>query len=158
MFDWATFVIHDQNRNVSLMTDFASAYLLSFEAGLQVLKEECFSNAGAFEAWLADQPLYDLETRGLRTLRHLEAHIRPGVLSVQPAAAAASRFSGPSIGGTIAWQWEPTTPKDLASLKYPKITVDELPTWNTRSAELLVLGLMRHGLTVLNALLVAAGP
>jgi hypothetical protein len=156
MFDWGTFVVHDGGRCTLMMQDFASAYLLSFEATLQVLKDEKF--ASGFEQWLATQAAYDLECRGLRTLRHLEAHVRAGALSAKWNAKASSRFAGPSLGGTIAWYWSEITAADLGTLKHAKLQPAELPAWNDRSAKLLVLGLMRHGLYALTSLLNSAGP
>jgi hypothetical protein len=107
MFDWATFVVPDANRNTMLLKDFSTAFLLSFEATLQILLDEC--SFPDFDGWLRSQPLYDIECRGLRTLRHLEAHIRPGNLSVQRDATVYSRFAHSATGGTIPWRWRHST-------------------------------------------------
>jgi hypothetical protein len=156
MFDWATFVVPHTNRNTSLLRDFAGAYLLSFESTLQVLLiERRFSN---FDGWLQSQSAYDLACRGLRTLRHQEAHIRVGDLSLRRDASVASRFAHTTTGGTVPWRWSSLEVKDLAALDNPKITPPELPQWNQLCEDKLTLGLMRHGIQSLRTLLVAAGP
>jgi hypothetical protein len=156
MFDWATFVIHEQNRNTTLLNDFASAFLLSFEATLQVVQDE--KRFADFEGWLKSQAAYDLRCRGLRTLRHLEAHVRAGTLSVNHQARSISRFAHSTTGGTIAWSWRALEPADLAQLRSSKLDIAELPRWNAEAADLLCLGLMRHGVGALVQLLTAAGP
>lgn len=60
MFDWATFMIHERGSNEALFRDLASAYLLSFEATLQVAREE--GGIADCEVWLRKRPAYDLVT------------------------------------------------------------------------------------------------
>lgn len=153
MFDWATFMIHERGRNEALFRDLASAFLLSFEATLQVAKEE--GGIADFETWLRARPAYDLITRGLRTLRHLEAHVRPGVFTADHASQVHSRFAHSALGGTIGWRWEAISGADLAKVttRNSKLAVTELDDWNVKAADLLALGLMRHGLASLKAIL-----
>lgn len=156
MFDWGCFVLLRPNRCTRLLADFASAYLLSFEATLQILKDEKFPT-GSFEIWLNSQPAYGMECRGLRTLRQLEAHIRAGAISPSRVTAY-SRFAGTSSGGSAAWYWPPITQAELASLRDPKLAPQDLSDWNKLSEEILVLGLMREGVVALTKLLNSAGP
>jgi hypothetical protein len=155
MFDWATFMIHQPRRNESLFRDFASGFLMSFEATLQILREE--RALSDFEAWLRAQPRYDVVCRGLRTLRHLEAHVQPGKFSPSHAAKVHSRFAHTATGGTIGWRWEPILPQDLAQVlaKNSKLAESELDEWNRQCEEMLALGLMRHGLQTLHSLVSA---
>lgn len=152
MFDWATFMIHQPRRNESLFRDFASAFFKSFEAMLQVLRDE--RAISHFEGWLRAQPTYDAVCRGLRTLRHLEAHAQPGKFNPSHAAKTHSRFSHSATGGTIGWRWEPILPRDLARVtsRNSKLAASELDEWNGQCEEMLALGLMRHGLQALNSL------
>lgn len=156
MFDWATWAIPEHNRNSRLLRDFASAYLMSFEATLQVLSHEL--SLKSFDDWLKQQSAYDLTCRGLRTLRHLEAHIRLGHVAVNRNMAAISRFASTSLGGQVAWTWVPIALRDLRELKYPKIEESELDQWNTLCTSTLALDLMRRGIAALAAFLTAAGP
>jgi hypothetical protein len=153
MFEWATFVITQPNRCQRLIDDFAGAYLLSLEVTLQVLQDERNFTPN-LDSWLKRQPAYDLTCRGLRTLRHLEAHVRAARLQSQRDSRSYSRFAGAGgSGGTTAWEWPPLTPGDLQALNSPKLSGQELPAWNSQAASLLVPGLMRHGLTQFKILL-----
>jgi hypothetical protein len=158
MFEWATYVVTQPGRCLSLINDFASAYLLSLEATLQILQDETKPKPN-LEAWLTLDPAYDLICRGLRTLRHLEAHVRTVTLLSQPETVSYSRFAGGGgSGSSTAWEWPALTVADLACLKTPRVTAAELPAWNAQASSLLVPGLMRHGLAQLVILLNNAGP
>lgn len=156
MFDWATWAIPERDRNIRLLRDFASAFLMSFEATLQVLKHEC--SIARLDDWLGKQAAYDLTCRGLRTLRHLEAHIRPGHVAASQNMTAISRFANTSAGGQIAWTWAGIELADLKALDYPRIEEAELAQWNAFSERHLALDLMRHGVESLVAFLSIAGP
>jgi hypothetical protein len=159
MFDWATHVIREPNRCVMLINDFATAFLLSFEATLQVLKAEA-KLPQPFEAWLRTLPDNDLVCRGLRTLRHLEAHVRTGTLAVSRVAIGSSRFaSGGGPGSTIPWLFPEMTASDISvALQTPRITLAELPAWNTIATQTPAVQVMRQGLTSLTKIVVAADP
>ena len=154
MFDWATFSVNSSRGNVALFNDLASAYLYSFESTLQVLfKERGFPD---FNGWLLSHVEYDLCARGLRTLRHLSAHVQKTAFSLQRGAEAHSRFAGSSRGGTYPWRWSDLTAADLASLENARISAAELPEFNALSESLLALGMMRQGVSALRGILVAA--
>lgn len=157
MFDWATFVVTDSHRNKVLLRDCATAYLFSLEATLQVLlREKAFPN---FDGWLRTNASYDVTIRGLRTLRHLQAHIEPRTLTARREPTV-SRFANVAIGGTVAWCWADITLAQLASVtaKNAKLAIDELPTWNRYCQTVPILAQMRHGVKALHECLWAAGP
>ena len=155
MFDWATFVVHQPRRCENLFYDFASAYLYSFEATLQVLKEE---RQSCNTAWLKGQPPYDLLCRGLRALRNTGAHVRSVSVSARHLQTVTSRFAHTTTGGTTAWAWPELTRADLDALDTPHLKADELDEWNHQSGQLLALGLMRHGLLALRSVLALVEP
>lgn len=159
VFDWATWALARPIGRTRMMNDLGSAFLLSFEATRQVLKDE-MGQVGllpqGFEKWLTLQPPYDLELRGLRTLRHLEAHVRTGELEQNPDRLVDSRFAGPTPGGRAPWHWSPIATADLTSLRSPRLLESELQTWNRRCEALLVRGLMLHGLVGLRELIQGA--
>lgn len=156
MFDWATFVVHEPGRCHNLFRDFASAYLFSFEATLQVLKIE--KPALDLKSWLRDQPSYDVICKGLRGLRNTGAHVRQVSVTPDHQRSVISRFAHTTTGGTTAWAWPGLTAADLTALSTPHLSVADLPLWNSQSADLLTLGLMRHGVLALRSLLEVLEP
>ena len=156
MFEWATFSLDQARGHTLLFHDLASAYLLSLEATLQLLRHQ--RKFGDFESWLRTHAEYDLALRGLRTLRHLDAHVQKVAIDVDRHGSAVSRFAHSTTGGTLAWRWDAISEADLASLDRPRITASELADWNRLSDELLVIGLMRSGLRSLRALLADGEP
>lgn len=156
MFDWGTFVIVTPHRNTLLLRDLASAYLLTFEATIQILLEERrFDN---LEQWLRSHVSYDVACRGIRTLRHLEAHVRAGDLSTNTAGTMYSRFAHTHVGGTVAWRWPTLSEAELAQVrsKNSKLATEELSEWNRIADEVPALEIMRHGVVALSELLAAA--
>ncbi len=155
IFDWATWAL-TKALLLRFMNDLASAYLLSFEATLELLKDKRGDSREKFETWLVTNPAYDLECRGIRTLRHLEAHVRPRTISRLPGVLEDSRFAGPRPGGRVAWCWDPISFADFDALRAPALGIDQLDAWNSRCASLHVRGLMLHGLEHLRDILAAA--
>ena len=147
-FEWIAHVARRPNGVQSLVLDLATAYLLSFESALQVLQAECFSTG--FEKWLSSLPANTLIFRGLRTLRHLEAHVRAGALT-QRQQGGHSRFSGAEGGSNIGWRWAPISTTEFRALRTPRITEAELPDWNRQLEESLAMELMRDGVQALVA-------
>jgi hypothetical protein len=156
MFEWATFVVNEPGRCGLLFRDLASAYLFSYEATFQVLKEERPAND---RNWLESSvPQYDLACRGLRALRNTGAHVRQVPVGRDHHRSIASRFANSVTGGTTAWAWTALTQGDLDALDTHHLRAADLIAWNTVSGELLALGLMRHGVTALRAILDAVEP
>jgi hypothetical protein len=147
-FEWLVHVARRPDGIQSLVLDLASAYLLSFESALQVLQAERFSTG--FEKWLSSLPANDLTFRGLRTLRHLEAHVRAGALT-QRQLGGHSRFTGGEGGSNIGWRWAPISIAEFRALRTPRISEAELPDWNRQLEEYLVMDLMRAGVQSLVA-------
>ena len=98
---------------------------------------------------------HDLTLRGLRTLRHLEAHVRWGALSAGDPRGGESMFGG---GGTVAWFFPSVTPVELGQLKSARITPAELATWNSLAEQTLATRLMSNGIGKLQEFLAVAGP
>jgi hypothetical protein len=143
-FEWLVHVARRPQGIASFVLDLSTAYLLSFESAIQVLAEEKRFPNGV-DGWLAARPDNDLLFRGLRTLRHLEAHIRPGSLA-QRRVGGHSRFTGGEGGSNIGWQWSAVPLTDFRSLKHSKIVEAELPDLNRLLEERLIMDLMREGL------------
>ena len=82
-FEWFTHGVAKKPEGFrSLLDDAASAYLMTFEAVIQMMGDQFGQAASQLTAWLEALPpdVYDLTCRGLRTLRNIEAHVRPGNL------------------------------------------------------------------------------
>jgi hypothetical protein len=122
----------EDTRSRHWLFDSVAAYLYSFEASIQFLKAEFKRRDGAphFDRWLAQLPEHDVLVRGLRTLRHLEAHIDSvptrehiTVLVGQPDATGDSEMT---IEGQ-RWKLHGLTIRDLGRLERPKLDANELP-------------------------------
>lgn len=141
-FEWLAHVARRPAGIQSFVSDLASAYLLSFEAAVQVLAAEKFPNG--IEKWLGTLATNDLTFRGLRTLRHLEAHVRPSELS-QRSVGGHSRFTAGEGGSNIGWQWAPIGDADFQALRTPRISAAEVPVFNQQLEKDLAMDLMRDG-------------
>jgi hypothetical protein len=125
----ATYTWAESNNDISnpqyrvLLNDALSGVLMTIEAVFQFLKDEPFLRTKRLETWLAAQPEYDVLLRGLRTLRHFEAHVQS-----KPAAGHISVV----VGGptTRRWSLQGLGAGDLKRLRQPPVTVDLLPEWN----------------------------
>lgn len=78
VYRWAEWRVDPRTaQNRVLLNDAVSAFLLTFEATLQFVQDH-FSKMKlkpGFGDWLKDVPQNDLLVRGIRTLRHFEAHV-----------------------------------------------------------------------------------
>lgn len=154
-FDWLLHVVRKPGHCTTLVDYLAAAFLLSYESTIQSVKEERFTQG--FDAWLQNQAGYTLLCRGLRTLRHLEAHVRPSHLPSQFYRHGYSRFaSGADPGQTVAWQLPPISADEFAQLKTPKLSGGELGNWNSLVDGELAVDLMRRGLADLYQIIAAA--
>ncbi len=116
-----------------LLDDAISAFLLTFEATLQFLNDQIFGDSRQFGNWLAQQPQYDVSLRGLRTLRHFEAHVE-----IKPTQSAITLVIGGSLpNGTSAtdvsrtWKLPKLQQSDLNRLNHSPLKLAHLNDWNT---------------------------
>ena len=145
-FEWFVHMARRPTGIQSFVLDLATAYLLSLESALQVLKKELARSL--FDAWLAGTPANSLVFRGLRTMRHLEAHIRSSTLD-QRAVGGHSRFTAGEGGSNLGWRWGRISDTDFALLDRPRITAAELPAWNAVLEDRLIMDLMRDSIAAL---------
>lgn len=144
-FEWLAHVAREPRGIESFVCDLSTAYLLSFESALQLLKDERFPKKGEFDKWLRPRPENDILFRGLRTLRQLEAHIRAGAMT-QRQVGGHSRFTGSEGGSNIGWRWAPVTVAEFNALDIKRLDSTELVTWNLALEDQLAMELMRGGL------------
>jgi hypothetical protein len=154
MFDVLTISIANSGYGKLLIQDMASAYLLSLEAALQILKNEFETTKTGFDNWLLGIPENDYIFKGLRDLRAVAAHVR-SVGLWKGYNDGSSPLGSIVIGGQIvSWRWPdfshhcPGRPK----LKNP----GELAQWNTLVQDRLVRDLMHDGVLRLSAIAKAA--
>ena len=157
-FDWVVHAVRKPGHCVTLINYLAGAFLLSFEATLQILYYEHKPHLpNGLDAWLASRKEYSLLVRGLRTLRHLDAHVRSSQLTADYARAAHSRFaSGVDPGSTVAWQLPPISTTELSQLARPKLAASELPAWDAMVGASFAADLMRQGLVNLSKIVEAS--
>lgn len=153
-FEWLCHVARRPMGIESFVLDFSTAFLMSLESALQVLGEEKATQF-KLEDWLKSQPANDMTLRGLRTLRHLEAHVRAGQLIQRPTGGH-SRFAGVEGGSTVGWRWAPIGLTDFRALRTPRIEKAELAQWNQILETRLIMDLMRDGVTQVLAIFTAA--
>lgn len=161
-YDWLVHVARPTRGCATFIGDLASAFLLSYESTLQVLKQQWKDTRQRtrlpdFDSWLRSQPAHDLTCRGLRTLRHVQAHVGVAPVRVPHGHPAYSRFAaGVDPGHVPAWGWTPLSEADFGELTTRPITASELPEWNARLGETPVTQLMREGIERLVRILHAA--
>ena len=137
-------------QHVVLLNDALSAFLLSFEAALQHAKDQAstFSLGSPFDVWLASQPENNVLVRGLRTLRHLDAHIAP-----YPIAGNMTVVIGGSPKFIRRWSLQPLKVTDLDKLFHAQLKVADLAQWNALIESAHAIPLLTEALDRLNALL-----
>lgn len=115
----------------TLLDDSETAFLLAFEATLQFVNDQ-FRNEGAqpdFGEWLRDlqRGRDTLVFRGIRTLRHLEAHVRA---ALPPAIVTVHANGHTQLRITREWQLSPLTATHLKRLDRPQLAPTDLDAWN----------------------------
>ena len=133
----------------TLLDDGARAYLMTFEAALQIIGDQIFpgkKSSRRLNRWLRSLPTdqYDITCRGLRTLRHVEAHVRSGDLEVVGSQLQSSLFSGPSGAQILPWCF----PQLVEAERPAVLALDdaEIPEWNSLCKSNLATTLMRRGI------------
>ena len=143
-----------------LLDDVVNTFLLAFEATIQLLKHQYdnASNPTTFDKWLAAQKEYDIGFKGLRTLRHLKAHVE-----LRPTQSKIVMIIGESLGdGTSdtsvsrTWHLPSLSQQDLQS-KYPRpLKPVDLNDWNTMVTNSDVMTIFQNSLINLNKILLSA--
>lgn len=116
-----------QPKHRIILDDALSAFLLSYEATLQYIKYKFNQNRidPNFDNWIKNQPENDILLKGLRTLRHLEAHVEhkptPSLVKVKVGSGFVERI----------WRLPLLTKEDIEKLKYPKINSAECEDWKS---------------------------
>lgn len=117
-----------------LLNDAVSAFLLTFEATIQFSKNQVPKTRSGlnFDDWLSTFPENDVLVRGLRTLRHFEAHVES-----KPPPRIVRLFIGGSLpGGTsetevsTSWKLPPIQTAELNKLRNPPLQNVDLNDWN----------------------------
>ena len=145
-FDWALFVVREPNRLTRFLNDCTSAFIMTFEAAIQLLKHESGSRP-RFDTWFGAHTSGNYIIRGLRTHRHLEAHIRASGISPNPSKEAHSRFAGGiDAGDTTSWHFAPISLADFRQLQRPYLDETELPLWASLVTDLSAKAVMFEGL------------
>jgi len=129
--------------NKVFLDDCLSAFLMALEAALEFtgnsLERKGVIPKHGFGSWLRKQQAHDCQIRGLRTLRHLTAHIEikpvsPGVTFIAPARSMAVIAGRPEVSkpppaeGRIERRWglPVLTRADLKKLESPALDFDDL--------------------------------
>jgi hypothetical protein len=113
-----------------LLNDAVSAFLLTYEATVQFLKNQfgVTPNAPDFDQWLLSQPEYDITVRGIRTLRHFEAHVeskpQPRTVRISLSVGASERLDG------VDWKLPKLQSSDIAKLRNSPLKPQHLPDWH----------------------------
>lgn len=139
-----------------LLTDSVSAFLLTFEAVLQFVKAQFKLESVTinFEEWLIDQPQYAVYVKGLRTLRHFEAHIEK-----RPVPQRVRLMIHVGQASTITdgkWHFFVLQPTDLKKLRKPELAAEDLDDWNNLADNYDVGEIFKQSLQRLREILVTA--
>jgi hypothetical protein len=135
-----------------ILNDSISAFLLTFESTVQFLRDEIFPfKHYGFGNWLGSIPAYDHIFRGLRTLRHFEAHIEhldiPSTINL--------RLGGPDHSVSRIWRLPSLKSSDLKKLRSSPLKEEHLNDWNRAVAQSDVATIFSEGLSRLFAVLQA---
>lgn len=162
MYKWAE--QHNAPTNPQhriLLNDSVSAFLLTFEATIQFLKDQ-FKQSGAsqqFDVWFAQQSENDVYVKGLRTLRHFEAHVEvkpiPRTVHVHISATLGGGKSATEIAG-CTWQLPKLTPADLSKLQNSPLSITDLRGWDALVANADTKTIFTEGLSRLKSVLETA--
>lgn len=153
-FVWYTWVQdnNDQNepRHLVLLNDSLSAFLMSFEAAIQHAKDQAgaLSHPLSFDSWLGNQPENDVLLKGVRTLRHLEAHVEG-----YPVAGHITVLVGSLPTSHRRWSLQQLQSADLQKLAHSQLKPSGLPVWSTLVQTRDATSLMTEALDRLNSLL-----
>lgn len=118
----------ESGKHRVLAEDLVGSFFHSFEATVQVLKEEMVSRKGKgwFDPWILAHANSTVTLRGIRTVRTLAVHVED---IRSDSAVVISIVKG--RGGTLMRQWRlPTlTAANLGALNTPKLKEADLAAW-----------------------------
>jgi hypothetical protein len=163
VYQWAVAVNGGAANRRVLLNDSVNAFLWSYEATIQFLKDQYELKHGksTFMTWFSAQSHCDLHVKGLRTLRHFEAHVE-----AKPAGRKLVRVINESLGsgpptrasGKDSWVLAQLDPVDLSKLRTPTLDSSELATWNSLVTNSDAGSVFEHGVDRLKHILEAAEP
>ena len=178
MYEWTELLVDPlspQKRHRILLDDTMVNFILSFETTIQVLGNQYKGSKNSFRVWLENQSTYDVQVRGIRTLRHLEAHVEHKGISKHVGVTAhvmvgvavgmesnkTAKRNGtkdsPADGMSGRWQLTQLQNGDLAKLRQPPpILGVELPQWNALVTSTDASKILRKGLEKLKGILLVA--
>ncbi len=154
MFKWVESLNDISNpRFRTLLADSTSSYLLSFEATLQAMKAQIKKVDLKFklDAWLKELPEYDLKIRGIRTLRHLEAHIEPN--TNKSGRKINVIIDSRSVSKSMFWKLPNIDISQWEELKTPSLEVTEISEWNDLVGNISIENIFTDSLRNLRAIL-----
>jgi hypothetical protein len=143
-------------QNRVLLNDAVSAFLLTFEATIQFLKNQFLttSTSPAFHEWSAMQPQYDLQVRGLRTLRHFEAHVES---NPAPRLVKITVEVGKPVSlDSVSWKLPKLQSTDIARLRHSPLSAGDLIAWNTLVETTQASDVFGYGISRLKEILLTA--
>lgn len=139
-----------QHEYKALLGDAITAFLYTYEATLQFALKQFEATRGpkSFWDWADELTEYDLTVKGLRTLRHFEAHVveMPHSVTVQvrmseEIVSGETNTRTHKIYGLPALQ-----PARLAGLRQPTpLDSTDLNAWNERVSKTSVADLFKYG-------------
>ena len=145
-----------------LLNDAKSAFLLCFEATIQYVISQFVDQFGKaagereFYALLKSHAEYDLVIKGIRTLRHIEAHVETKLVPSKVVAV----IGGSKADGTSAtrlsrsWHFASLTEVDLQKLHHtPPLASKHLSDWNSMVENTPASDIFAHGLKKLKSIL-----
>jgi hypothetical protein len=142
------------------LNDSVSAFLLTFEATIQFLKDQyCHScPKPKFYDWLKTQSTYNVIVKGLRTLRHLEAHVesRPNGRNIDVAIGGSLSNRTSQISVQATWRLQRLSQSDLDKLDQSPLAIGELTGWNALVAGTDVSSLFTQGIKNIHLILQSA--
>jgi len=159
-------------RNRVFLDDCLSAFLMALEAALQHTEDQLTDSKRrvihvGFNQWLSSLPAYDLQMRGLRTLRHFAGHveIKPlgrgfnvELLADKAVEVGPGWIRATESTATHSWLLPRLDLIDLQKLARSPLTPADLPDWNTLVGNPIndAASILEHGLRQAQAILLEA--
>jgi hypothetical protein len=139
------------------LSDCLNDFLMALEAAFQFVSNQLHVcgklHKSKFNAWLRNLPEHDLQIRGLRTLRHLNAHVeiypagRGIIVNIEKAVEISPKY-WLATEQTLLHQWllPILNLNDLTKLTSPELTPADLPDWDMLRSTDDAAKILEHGL------------